>query len=119
MKRTDMVRQGATQLITAENAVETALCEVTALTSSLTRLRLDSNLSMVIGQEAMSALVETITLLSNARGTMVRAHGHLDEVKTQLGCRHLMMGGTEKPPVDDGNRLVGDLVVVARNRSAA
>ncbi|MBW8733365.1 MAG: hypothetical protein JF571_03470 [Asticcacaulis sp.] len=108
-----MARKGAEQLINAENAVELALCEVTALTSTLGRMRLDSNLSMVIGQEAMGALVESITMLSNARGAMVKAHGALDGVKTQIGCGAVSLGDTgkddtKKVPAPSGFHVVGD-----------
>ncbi len=116
MKRVDMVRSGTKQLITAENAVENALCEVAALASSLGRMRLESDMSMIYGQEAMSALVESITLLSNARGAMIKAHGALNDVKTQMGCRTVMEGDTNKPP--SGSATTG-LQVVASNREAA
>ncbi|WP_443747870.1 hypothetical protein [Asticcacaulis solisilvae] len=117
MKRAEMARRGAEQLIQAENAVEAALCEVTALASTLGRMRLESNLSMVIGQEAMGALVETITMLSNARGAMVKAHGALDTVKTQIGCGAVAGGTWDKtgsdPSTTTGFHVVGD------SRSAA
>jgi hypothetical protein len=110
MKRIDMVRNGTKQLITAENAVENALCEVAALASTLGRMRLESDMSMVYGQEAISALVESMSMLSNARGAMIKAHSHLDQVKTQMGCRTVMEGGTNKPPTGEG---VSTLSVVA------
>jgi len=116
MKRTEMARHGAEQLINAENAVETALCEVAALASNLGRMRLDSNLSMVVGQEAMGALVETITLLSNARGAMVRAHGALDEVKTRIGCGAVAVGNLDKGGAKSARQ---DLQIVASEKSAA
>jgi len=118
MKRADLVRQGAELLINAENSVEQALCEVASLTGQLSRLRLEANLSIVVGQEAMDALVESITLLSNARGAMVKAHGHLDGVKNQLGCRTVAVGTQEKPPTDT-NTAHNDFKIVAVNRSAA
>ena len=96
MKRLDMVRQGAHQLTVAENAVETALIEVTKLVSNLGEMRLNSNLSPVLGQEAIHTLVESITLLSTARGKMVSAHGHLDGVKTKIGCGAMAMGSLDK-----------------------
>ncbi len=104
MKRTDMVRHGAQQLVVAENAVESAICETAALVSLLGRMRMDSNLSAVVGQDVMMSLTESLGLLSNARGAMVRAHGHLDCVKTQLGCGAMAAGtsddklGTAPPP---------------------
>jgi len=96
MKRHDMVRQGAQQLTVAENAVETALIEVTKLVSNLGEMRLNSNLSPVLGQEAIHTLVESITLLSTARGKMVAAHAHLDEVKTKIGCGAVAVGALDK-----------------------
>jgi len=117
MKRVDMVRSGTKQLITAENAVETALCEVATLASTLGRMRLESDMSLVYGQDAMSALVESITLLSNARGAMIKAHSHLDGVKTQMGCRTVMEGDVNGKPTTDPS--TGLLVVAATRREAA
>ncbi len=98
MKRTDMVRNGAEQLIVAENTIESAICEVAELVSKLGRMRMDSNLSAVIGQEAMDGLAETFASLSSARGAIVRVHGHLDTVKTQIGCGAMAVGtGDDKP----------------------
>ncbi len=114
MKRVDMVRSGAKQLISAENAVETALVEVATLASSLGRMRLESDMSLMYGQDAMSALVESITLLSNARGAMIKAHGALNDVKAQMGCRTVMDGQQPKP---DGT--TGLLVVASTNQEAA
>ena len=117
MKRADMVRSGAKQLITAENAVENALSEVAALASTLGRMRLESDMSMMYGQDAMTALVESMSMLSNARGAMIKAHGALDEVKTQMGCRTVMEGTGDgsKPTTDSPTGLL----VVAAKREAA
>ncbi len=123
MKRVDMARRGAEQLFQAENAIEAALCEVTALTSTLGRMRLESNLSMVVGQEAMGALVETITMLSNARGAMVKAHGALDGVKTQIGCGAVSVGASDKDATTPGTGtgVTGNAAfrVVRNGRTAA
>jgi hypothetical protein len=112
-----MVRSGTKQLITAENAVENALCEVAALASTLGRMRLESDMSMMYGQDAINALVESITMLSNARGAMIRAHSHLDQVKTKMGCRTVMEGGDDNSkPTDPPSGL---LVVASTKREAA
>ena len=124
MKRAEMARRGAEQLFQAENAIEAALCEVTSLTSTLGRMRLESNLSMVVGQEAMGALVETITMLSNARGAMVKAHGALDGVKTQIGCGAVAVGQGDKDGSGAGTGGTGvtgaaGFSVVRNGRTAA
>ena len=96
-----MVLFGAEQLLLSENAIEQALADTAGLASSLSRMRVDSRLSAVIGQEALGAVAEAITALTSARGAMVRAHGHLDSVKTQIGCGAVAVGtGVEKPPKD-------------------
>ncbi len=118
MKRVDMVRSGTKQLIAAENAVETALCEVATLTSTLGRMRLESDMSLMYGQDAMSALVESIAMLSNARGAMIKAHGALNDVKTQMGCRTVMEGDAPtKPGASEASS--GLLVVASSKREAA
>jgi hypothetical protein len=109
-----MVRSGARQLISAENAVEMALVEVATLASSLGRMRLESDMSLMYGQDAMSALVESITLLSNARGAMIKAHGALNDVKAQMGCRTVMDGQQPKP-----DSTTGLLVVASTKQEAA
>jgi hypothetical protein len=114
MKRTEIVRLGAEDLVTAEDAVERALCETMTLASNLGRMRMDAKISMVVGQEAMGALSEAITALTTARGAMVRAHGHLDDVKTQIGCRTVAVGTL----IDKGSAKT-DLQVVASDRPAA
>lgn len=119
MKRVDMVRSGTKQLITAENAVETALCEVAALASHLGRMRLESDMSLMYGQEAMSALVESISMLSNARGAMIKAHGALNDVKTQMGCRTVMEGDSPNKPTSGVEAVPGLTVVASGKREAA
>jgi hypothetical protein len=115
MKRTDMVRQGAQQLTIAENAVEAALMEVTKLVSNLGEMRLKSNLSPVLGQGAIQALAESITLLSTARGKMVAAHEQLDEVKTRIGCGAVAMGALDKGDAS----AIPPLVALGNLRTAA
>ena len=111
-----MVRQGALQLTVAENAVETALMEVTKLVSNLGQMRLDSNLSPVLGQEAIDTLVESITLLSTTRGKMVVAHEQLDEVKTRIGCGAVAVGALDK---GNDNPITPPAAVVVDIRTAA
>lgn len=115
MKRIEMVRHGAQQLTVAENAVEMALVEVSTLLSQLGRMRLDSNLSPVLGQEAIATLVESVTLLSNARGKMVDAHEHLNGVKTQIGCGAVAAGTLDKGE----DKPVPHVAIVGGTRTAA
>lgn len=100
MKRVEMVQVGAEQLLLAEQAVEQAFVRVTALAATLSNMRLESNMSMGLGRDAMKSLTSSIRLLAEVREEMIDAHAHLDSVKTQIGCRTVMVGHLDKPPSD-------------------
>lgn len=110
MKRTDMVIAGTEQLVSAETAIEKAMCEVALLVNSLAEMRMGARISMSVGHEAMGSVVETMTALSTARSTIVRAHQQLYDVKVRMGCGAVAAGTGEdkmpKPPV--GLHVVGD-----------
>lgn len=99
MKRADMVRHGTKELIEAENAVELALAKVAGFINTVTTMRLNSNLSMTVGQGAVSALVATTSKLAEARAAMLEAHSEFKDIRDQLGCKDLIVdvGHTEKP----------------------
>ncbi|MDC7683496.1 hypothetical protein PQU92_09430 [Asticcacaulis sp. BYS171W] len=105
MKRADMVRQGAEELFMSEDAVEHALALTANLASSLSRMRVNSQLSAVIGQEAVSSVAEAVMALSNARGALVKAHGALKDVQTQIGCRTVAYGTQYEKPDGDDTRI--------------
>lgn len=100
MKRSDMVTAGADRLFATEDAVDKALSETGELLATLTRLRITGNISGTFGQKALDAIVSGAAALTTARSHFVSAHSHLDEVKTQLGCRTFMIGTLQpKPPI--------------------
>ncbi len=100
MQRAEMVRVGAEQLTTAENAVDMALVEATTLVGNLLRMRVEANMSPVYGHKAVRAFSRAIDLLGEVKSVMAEGHQHLDEVKTQMGCRTVAQGTHDKP--DDG-----------------
>ncbi len=113
MKRSDMVVAGADRLFATEDAVDKALTETGELIATLTRLRVSGNVSGVFGQDAMDAIMDGATALNLARGHFVRAHGRLDEVKTQLGCRTTMSGTLQpKPPAGTDSVPTGDTGII-------
>jgi hypothetical protein len=96
-KRAEIIRQTHDELHHAEAAIETALIAVADLTSSLARKRIDANVSMVVGTEAMQAMIETVSVLGTARTTIARAHTHRSDVQLRLGYRTIAGGtGTDK-----------------------
>ncbi|MFT4074355.1 MAG: hypothetical protein QM647_02405 [Asticcacaulis sp.] len=112
MRRVDMVRAGAGQLVSAETAIEKAMGEVALLVHSLGAMRMDARLAMEVGHEAMGSIVDTMSALSTARSTIVKAHLQLAEVKSDLGLGAVAAGTNEdktsKPATTGALRVVGD-----------
>jgi hypothetical protein len=100
MKKSDIVIAGADQLFVTEDAVDQALTEAGRLISTLTGLRVNANVSAVVGQPAVEAILDATTHLGAARRSMVTAHAHLAEVKIQLGCRTTLVGTGQDKPLD-------------------
>ncbi|GGZ39225.1 hypothetical protein [Asticcacaulis endophyticus] len=100
MKKADMARAGAAELFVFEHAIEDALSKGGDLIGTLSRLRIDGNLSITIGQDAINEVVNAIQAVAKARQAIVAAHAHLDTVKTQIGCRTVAVGTYDKPEDD-------------------
>lgn len=107
MKRSDAARAGAEKLKRAEAAIDAALRETAELVGLLPSLRLDAQLSAVIGQEAIETLGDTLTHILSARRTIVKAHSDLAEVRTQIGCGALAVGDMGKSADGDTPRTSG------------
>lgn len=97
MKRIDAARAGARKLMRAEAAIDAALRETAELMGLLPSLRMEANLSAVIGQDAADHLGETLSHILSARRTIIRAHGGLQTVREQIGCRSVSVGEMDKP----------------------
>ncbi len=96
MKRIDAARAGAQKLMRAEAAIDAALRETAELVGLLPSLRLEANLSAVIGQDAVDDLGETLAHILSARRTIIRAHGGLQTVREQIGCKWVSIGEADK-----------------------
>jgi hypothetical protein len=107
MKRTEMVRSGAQMLVRAEDDIDTALRSTSELVVGLSGIRLESDLSAVLGHDAFESLAEAVALLTKARGAMVKTHGHLNDVKTRIGCATVADGTTKDKGDDPPIRTTG------------
>ena len=113
MKRAEIVMAGADQLFVTEDAVDKALGETGELIATLARLRVGGQMSGVYGQKAVNSIVDAASALRVARGHVIDAHAHLDEVKTQLGCKTVMAGTLiPKPPAGTDGVAGEDINVV-------
>jgi hypothetical protein len=96
MKRTEAARAGAEKLMRAEAAIDAALRETAELMGLLPTLRLETKLSAVLGQEALTNLGETLTHIVSARRTIIETHSALATVRSQIGCGAMAMGDLDK-----------------------
>ncbi len=108
-----MVRYGADELHKAENAIDLALHQSASLVSELTRMRLESKLSAMVGQDAVDTAVASILRLAEARRAMIETHEHLSGVKIQLGCGAVAIGTEDDKPPKGGVSPVPDIVATA------
>jgi ABC-type sugar transport system substrate-binding protein len=97
MEKVFVAQHVATKLFATESAVDGALAEAAELMSEMLKARKDVNVSMVVGDDAASKLVDAIKALGEARTAMVGVHNELAEVKLRLGIR-TKMGYEDKPP---------------------
>ena len=97
MKRKIVAHKVADQLFVAELAIDRALSETARLTSMLSDARVEAGLSAVVGQSVMDRTCASIVMLANGRRELVEAHGHLSDVKNQIGLRAVAIGGMDKP----------------------
>lgn len=97
MEKVFVAQRVANKLFATETAVDGALAEAAELMSEMLKARKDVSVSLVVGDEAASKLVDAIKALGEARTAMVGVHNELNDVKLRLGIR-TKMGYEDKPP---------------------
>ena len=116
MKKSQAVLLTGASLITAERAIDTAFKATAQLAADMSHARLEANISAVVGQDAFDEICETLASLGRSRAALVRTHGRLDDVRTQIGCRTIAAGGEDKYPQNQARlalKSVGDEQAIA------
>ncbi len=104
--RMEAARSVTGALRTFEEAIDTALIEGNAFSSSMIAARKHANLSPVVGQEALAKVAEALFVLTTARQSLVDAHNSLADVRDKMGLRVLATGDGGKlgePPLTGAN----------------
>jgi hypothetical protein len=97
-KRIEAARLVAARLFHAERAIDLAATSVAELNAAMPMARLDANMSAMIGQDAFTSSIDTLTLLARARERMVATHVHLKAAQGDLGIAEVSFGDSIKPP---------------------
>jgi hypothetical protein len=85
-----VAKRVATKLRSAEHAIDAALIEASELVSELLRARTEVGVAANVGDAAMAKLTAALSALSDARTSMVGAHGELADVQLRLNIRTRM-----------------------------
>ena len=104
--RTRAAKQIADQLIPAETALDQALISMTRLIETSVNARMDAQMPLSCGHQAIKGMSSVINLITQARDEMVDVHADLAETKILVSLREVSfgdMGGC--PPVNAENTL--------------
>ena len=87
----------AAELFASEAAIDEAFAQVGRLAHQLSCARRDMGLAATVGDAAFTAVGQSLALLAQARGEVVRAHEELAKVQRKVGLEEVAFGGLEKP----------------------
>lgn len=103
----------ARKLLAAEEAIDAALAKTAELVGFVPIARQQANVSCSVGQDAIEHLVRSISMLSEARKSIVYGHDALADTHTAARLAPRNYGGFVDKPQQ------ASLSVVDQNRSAA
>ncbi|MEQ1766358.1 MAG: hypothetical protein ABL859_02925 [Methylotenera sp.] len=109
----------ATDLHAAEDAIDQAIIKLAQLASTLPIARIETNMSAVVGQDAVSKVTQAVAAAGQVRQMVTDAHAALSETQRQVGLGERMFGaGMDKPRgqvVPSDAPIANDAVVRLRN----
>lgn len=109
----------ATDLHAAEDAIDQAIIKLAQLASTLPIARIETNMSAVVGQDAVSKVTQAVAAAGQVRQMVTDAHAALSETQRQVGLGERMFGaGMDKPrgqTVPSEAPIANDAVVRLRN----
>lgn len=109
----------AAELHDAEDAIDQAIIKIAKLAGTLPVARFETNMSAIIGQDAVSKVTQAVAAAGQVRQMMTDAHHALSETQRQVGLGARMFGaGTDKPrgqSISAKNSAANEVVPVVRN----
>lgn len=88
----------AAELHEAEDAIDQAIIKLAKLAGTLPVARFDTNMSAIVGQDAVTKVTQAIAAAGQVRQMVTDAHHALSETQRQVGLGARMFGaGTDKP----------------------
>ncbi|KTE41092.1 MULTISPECIES: hypothetical protein [unclassified Sphingopyxis] len=103
----------ASELHQAEDAIDEAMIRIANLAATLPTVRRDTNMSAIVGQEAMAKVAHALAAAGDVRQLLTDAHLALTVTQKEVGLGTRMFGAGVKPAsatLDEGSN---DLVAAA------
>lgn len=88
----------AGKLRATEIAVDASISHLAGLTAMLVDTRVETKLSAIYGQDALSSLGEALNTIIKGRASIVDAHNRLADTGKQLRLDVTSFGGLEEKP---------------------
>lgn len=96
----------ASELHQAEDAIDEAMIRIANLAVTLPTVRRDTNMSAIVGQEAMAKVAHALAAAGEVRQLLTDAHLALTVTQKQVGLGTRMFGAGVKPAsasLDEGS----------------
>ena len=100
----------ASELHQAEDAIDEAMIRIANLAATLPTVRRDTNMSAIVGQEAMSKVANALAAAGDVRQLLTDAHLALTVTQKQVGLGTRMFGAGVKPAAASLDEGSNDLV---------
>ncbi len=93
-KRREAAQIVATSLFETETAIDNALAKVAELAGSMPQARLHAEVAANFGQDAMTSAARTMSILIEARKSLLETHEHLAVTQKLAGLNAVSFGGS-------------------------
>ena len=122
-ERVSAAKRIASDLHLAEDAIDEAMIRIAQLAATLPTARRDTNMSAIVGQEAMSKVANALAAAGEVRQLLTDAHLALTVTQKEVGLGTRMFGAGVKPAaaklVDEGSNDLSSAEVAARQLAKA
>ncbi len=97
-ERVSAAKKIASELHQAEDAIDEAMIRIAQLAATLPTARRDTNMSAIVGQEAMAKVANALAAAGEVRQLLTDAHLALTVTQKEVGLGTRMFGAGVKPP---------------------
>lgn len=106
-QRVSAAKRIASELHLAEDAIDEAMIRIAQLAATLPTARRETNMSAIVGQEAMAKVAQALAAAGEVRQLLTDAHLALTATQKEVGLGTRMFGAGVKPAsaklVDEGS----------------